>query len=126
MITKELERTLYAAQQDALSREHEYVTLEHLLYALTREQTAGQVIRACGGDLNAIRKELDQFFKDNAKSLKRHKKKDPQLTVAFDRVLGRAAMQSESATTLSMVEMCWQRSLMSGSPTPCSFCKNRV
>jgi len=34
MITKELENTLSAAVEEAIKRHHEYVTLEHLLFAL--------------------------------------------------------------------------------------------
>ena len=40
MITKELQETLNFAAMEAVKRRHEYVTLEHLLYALLHERTA--------------------------------------------------------------------------------------
>ena len=42
------------AAMEAIKRRHEYVTLEHLLYALLHEGTAAKVVRHCGGDANAL------------------------------------------------------------------------
>ena len=44
MITKELQETLNFAAMEAVKRRHEYVTLEHLLYALLHERTAAEVV----------------------------------------------------------------------------------
>ena len=38
MISKELEATLNFALKEAKARRHEYVSLEHLLYALLRDK----------------------------------------------------------------------------------------
>ena len=62
MITKELENTLGAAVEEAIKRRHEYVTLEHLLLALLNDRTASDVIYNCGGNINSLRQELEQFF----------------------------------------------------------------
>ena len=62
MITKELQETLNFAAMEAIKRRHEYVTLEHLLYALLHERTAARVLRHCGGDANVLTRELEQFF----------------------------------------------------------------
>jgi ATP-dependent Clp protease ATP-binding subunit ClpA len=40
MLTKELEETLGLAVDEAVKRRHEYVTLEHLLYALLSDSVA--------------------------------------------------------------------------------------
>ena len=44
MITKELENTLSLAIAEATNRQHEDVTLEHLLLALLADPTARDVI----------------------------------------------------------------------------------
>src|SRR5262249_38526976 len=49
MISKELEGTLNAALKEAKSRRHEYVCLEHLLYALLQDKDASSAIINCGG-----------------------------------------------------------------------------
>ena len=49
MLSKELEFTLNSAFRDARERQHEFMTVEHLLLALLDNPAAGKVLRACGG-----------------------------------------------------------------------------
>jgi ATP-dependent Clp protease ATP-binding subunit ClpA len=42
MLTRELQQTINRAIDDAMQRRHEYVTLEHLLYALLDDKTAAR------------------------------------------------------------------------------------
>ncbi len=97
MITKELQDTLNLALQEAVARRHEFLTLEHLLFALLNEKTTSQVIRHCGGNIDELRKELDQFLKESMEKLRDGMKQNPEPSAAFERVLSRAAMQAESA-----------------------------
>ncbi len=97
MITKELQDTLNLALQEAVARRHEFLTLEHLLFALLNEKTSSQVIRNCGGNIDELRKELDQFLKDSMEKMRDGYKQNPEPSAAFERVLSRAAMQAESA-----------------------------
>ncbi|MBS1957246.1 MAG: ATP-dependent Clp protease ATP-binding subunit ClpA [Cyanobacteria bacterium SZAS-4] len=97
MITKELQDTLNLALQEAVARKHEFLTLEHLLFALLSEKTSSQVIRSCGGNIDELRKELDQFMKDSMEKMRDNWKQNPAASAAFERVLSRAAMQAESA-----------------------------
>ncbi len=62
MISKELEGTLNAALKEAKTRRHEYVSLEHLLFALLKDKDGKAAILACGGDLEKLAKSLEQFF----------------------------------------------------------------
>jgi ATP-dependent Clp protease ATP-binding subunit ClpA len=62
MISKELERTLDMAVQQAKDRHHEYVCPEHLLYALLQEKDVTGAIINCGGDVDRLRKDLEEFF----------------------------------------------------------------
>ena len=62
MIVKELERTLDIAMQEAKARHHEYVCSEHILYALLQEKDVTGAIINCGGDVDRLRKDLEEFF----------------------------------------------------------------
>ena len=54
---------------EARRRRHEYLTLEHVLYAMTQDRVAAMILRACGADPLALRKALDRFFEENVESL---------------------------------------------------------
>src|ERR671938_1914253 len=97
MITKELQETLNFAAMEAIKRRHEYVTLEHLLYALLHESTAAKVVRQCGGDANALTKELEQFFEEKMESVPASSDALPEYTAAFQRVVEYALLQAEGS-----------------------------
>ena len=50
MLSRVLEKSLHRALSFATERGHEYATLEHLVLALTDDQDAVAVLRACGID----------------------------------------------------------------------------
>ena len=97
MITKELEKTLSAAVTEAIARQHEYVTLEHLLFALIHDSTARDVIYNSGGDIEGIKTDLEQFFKEHTELLNPDQSKEPEHTIAFDRVLQYALLQAQAS-----------------------------
>jgi ATP-dependent Clp protease ATP-binding subunit ClpA len=88
-VSKELQQTLQAALADARQRNHEYVTLEHLLYALTNDKVAKEVLLACGADLERLRTEISDYFERALQAV--GVDRDPEQTAAFQRVLQRAA-----------------------------------
>src|SRR5262247_1725456 len=97
MITKELEAVLKAAVGEAKSRRHEYVCVEHLLYALLQDRTASRTIVSCGGDIERLKKELTEFFDTQLETLPKGKEREPQQTLGFHRVLQRAVIHAQSA-----------------------------
>jgi ATP-dependent Clp protease ATP-binding subunit ClpA len=97
MITKELQATLNMAANEAIKRRHEFLTLEHLLYAMLRDDTASDVIRNCGGDLELLQSDLEEFFKVNMQPLPRGVERYPEQTAAFERVLDRAMEQAQAS-----------------------------
>jgi ATP-dependent Clp protease ATP-binding subunit ClpA len=64
MIGKELQNTLNFAYSEATKRRHDYLTAEHLLYALLQEPQVIRIIHACGGSVQALLKDLERFFED--------------------------------------------------------------
>jgi ATP-dependent Clp protease ATP-binding subunit ClpA len=98
MITKELQATLNLAANEAIKRRHEFLTLEHLLYAMLLDDTASDVIRNCGGDLDLLRRDLEDFFKEIMHPLPRGVDRYPEQTAAFERVLDRALEQAQNSS----------------------------
>jgi len=97
MITKELQATLSAAMDEAIERRHEHITLEHLLFALLRDRTASNVIRQCGGDTEALNRELEKFFAENMEARLKKRAQIPEQTQMFQRVLQYALLQAEGS-----------------------------
>ena len=97
MITKELENTLNLAVAEATTRQHEYVTLEHLLLALLADPTARDVIYACGGNLNTLRKDIEEFFAAHSEMVSADPSTLPEQTIAFQQVLQYALLQAQAS-----------------------------
>ena len=98
MLTRECEETLRRAVTTAIERRHEVLLLEHLLLAMLDDPTAIDVLRNCAADLDALRRDLLVFLTEEVDALPESKKrKDPQQTVQFQRVLQRAAMHMQSS-----------------------------
>ncbi len=97
MITKELQATLNLAANEAIKRRHEFLTLEHLLFAMLHDDTARDVIRNCGGDLDLLQSDLEEFFKESMQPLPRGVDRYPEQTAAFERVIDRAMMQAQAS-----------------------------
>ncbi|MDT5157612.1 MAG: ATP-dependent Clp protease ATP-binding subunit ClpA [Acidobacteriota bacterium] len=98
MITKELQETLNFAALEAIKRRHEYVTLEHLLYALLHERTAAGIVRHCGGNAEALVRELEGFFDEKMESTPASSGDTlPEYTAAFQRVVEYALLQAEGS-----------------------------
>ncbi len=101
-VTKELQLTLQAAVAEAKKRRHEYVTLEHLLHAMTKDKVATEILLACGADLDLLQRELEDYLDRTLESLP-NRAQEPEQTAAFQRVLQRAAwhVQGSGRTELN-------------------------
>ncbi|HLG88293.1 MAG TPA: ATP-dependent Clp protease ATP-binding subunit ClpA [Alphaproteobacteria bacterium] len=97
MLSRNLEQTLHRALAEANSRRHEYATLEHLLLALTEDQDAGAVMRACGVDLSRLREDLSEYVDNELSNLSINRSEDAKPTAGFQRVLQRAAIHVQSS-----------------------------
>jgi ATP-dependent Clp protease ATP-binding subunit ClpA len=97
MITKELENTLNLAVAEATARQHEYVTLEHLLLALLNDPTARDVIYHCGGNLDGLKKGVEEFFAAHSEMVSADPSTLPEQTIAFQQVLQYALLQAQAS-----------------------------
>jgi len=97
MLNKELEFTLNMAFKAARDKRHEFMTVEHLLLALTENPTAAEVLRACGVSIDKLNKQLSEFIEQNTPLLPESDSRDTQPTLGFQRVLQRAVFHVQSS-----------------------------
>ena len=98
MLSKELEITLNLAFKSASDNKHEFMTVEHLLRALLDNETASNILKSCGCDLNALRSLLDDFIQSTTPITNGSESKaETQATLGFQRVLQRAVFHVQSS-----------------------------
>jgi ATP-dependent Clp protease ATP-binding subunit ClpA len=102
VLSPELQATLQRAVADTRRRRHEYLTLEHLLMAMLDDPSGIDVVRKCGGDVAQLRFELEEFLTENVEELPDGEESGPDQTLAFQRVLQRAAMHVQGAGRAQM------------------------
>jgi ATP-dependent Clp protease ATP-binding subunit ClpA len=96
-LSRTLEASLALAVREARTRRHEYLCIEHVLYALLHDESVAEVIRACGGDVEALKKELDAYLDEHLERLPDGREVMPQQTLGFQRILQRAAAHVQSS-----------------------------
>jgi len=97
MFNQEVQLTFSLAVREAQRRHHEYLTAEHLLYALLFEETGQQIIVNCGGDLERLKETLETYFEEHLPSMPDLPVEIPEQTIGLQRVLQRAVMHVQSA-----------------------------
>ncbi len=97
MLTRELEETLSYAVDEAVKHKHEYVTLEHLLYALLEDTAARDILYNCGARIDEIAKSLEDYFTDVLEKMPVKVKKLPELTSTFEATIQYAMLQAEGS-----------------------------
>ena len=97
MFSSSLEIVLTVAYQEATSRRHTHLTLEHLLYSMTHDSEGEKILLACGGKPPKIRQALDEFLQNSLEQYRRSNQKEPKQTLAFRRVLQTAVLHVQSA-----------------------------
>jgi ATP-dependent Clp protease ATP-binding subunit ClpA len=97
MIAKGLQDSFEFAVAEAVKRRHEYVTLEHLLFALLHDRDAAAVIHSCGGDIDVLKKQLDDFMKKTFEELPDGNDVQPVLTTMLQRVIQYAQLHAQSS-----------------------------
>ena len=97
MLSRTLEKTLRRALALANARQHEYATLEHLLMALSEDQDAVAVLKACAVELDKLRLSLTDFLDNDLSGLAVEGTVDAKPTAGFQRVIQRAAIHVQSS-----------------------------
>jgi ATP-dependent Clp protease ATP-binding subunit ClpA len=97
MLNKELEFTLNQAFKSAKERQHEFMTVDHLLLALLDNPSAVNVLRACGADIEKMRQKIRSFVDETTPLIPDGDDREIQPTLGFQRVLQRAVFHVQSS-----------------------------
>jgi ATP-dependent Clp protease ATP-binding subunit ClpA len=97
MISKELSTALGFAVREAKKRRHEYVCVEHVLYAILNHETGMETIEKCGGSPEQIKDELEKFFDEKLTKIETKEEYVLQQTIGFQRMIQRAINHARSA-----------------------------
>jgi len=97
MISKELSATLGFAVREAKKRRHEYVSIEHILFAILYDPTGIDVIENCGGNVENLITSLGDFFEEKIEQIPDGNEYVLQQTIGFQRVIQRAVNHARSA-----------------------------
>ena len=97
MLDRELEQTLNNLFAEAREQRYEFMTIEHLLFALLNNDSATTVLKACGANLNNLHSDLIKFIQENSTIINNIDERDTQPTIGFQRVLQRAVFNVQSS-----------------------------
>jgi ATP-dependent Clp protease ATP-binding subunit ClpA len=97
MLTRELEETLSFAVDEAVKHKHEFVTLEHLLFALLEDAAAREILFNCGAQIEELARALEEYFANVLEKMPEDAKAMPELTSTFQSTLSYAVLQAEGS-----------------------------
>ncbi len=97
MISKELSVTLGFAVREAKRRRHEYVGIEHILYAILHDGNGVEIIEGCGGNVEHLKLTIEDFFSEKMEVIPESDEYVLQQTIGFQRVIQRAVNHVRSA-----------------------------
>ena len=88
MLSRELEASLNAVAQEASTKRHEFVTVEHLLLALTNNEEAISVLKQVGADVELLNKDVSKYIEDTTPILPESEtERSTQTTLGFQSCL---------------------------------------
>ena len=105
MMSREIERRLAEATEEAKNQRHEFVSLEHVLLTLCRSPRMVEILEACAVNVQQLKKHLQEFLKKNTSIISETQLESyggfeawtPEFTLACHRLMQRAALQMKSA-----------------------------
>jgi ATP-dependent Clp protease ATP-binding subunit ClpA len=96
-LSPSLDTAIRKAVEYATERNHELVTLEHLLLALIDDRDAAAVMRACSVDLEELRDQLLDYVDNELENLVAATDVEAAPTHSFQRVIQRALIHVQSS-----------------------------
>lgn len=100
---RSLMQALALAVLQIRNRHHEFMTLEHILLAITYEKTGQRILSACNIDIHELRQNLEQYLDENMTVISPEDKGEIMQTPAVTRVLERCLR--EQAQTNKQAEI---------------------
>ena len=97
MISNNLQETMKRAQQLAMDRSHDFLTLEHIVLAMVDDPDGSELMLACGVPLEDLRDALTLFLDEEMDDLVNPNADQPRATPKVSRVYQRAALHVQSS-----------------------------
>ncbi|WP_345971560.1 ATP-dependent Clp protease ATP-binding subunit ClpA [Sulfurimonas sp. HSL1-6] len=97
MISAELNAVFQKALLYAKDQRHEYLTIEHVFYALLGSKEGIAIIRECGGDVAAMRAMVSRYLSMTMDPLPEDVTQEPFETVALSRMIDQMIRHIQSA-----------------------------
>ena len=92
--SKELQLVFDKSIKDAKKLQHEYVTLEHLVFSMMCSENFSELCKGYGADVDFLKSQLEHYLKNNLEDVKiENDKYKPKKTQSVERVLNRAFTQ---------------------------------
>ncbi len=96
-LSPEVEIALNLAANEAGRRRHEFVLIEHLLFALLFDDESKRIIRHAGGEADKVKKRVEKFLDEEVPE--KSGLVQPSASLGFRRVVQRALNHAQSAET---------------------------
>jgi ATP-dependent Clp protease ATP-binding subunit ClpA len=97
MFNQDVQIAFSLAVREAQRRHHEFLTTEHVLYALLFEEQGQEVVLACGGEVERLRHSLEEFFDQHLESIDVEEDFVPEQTIGLQQVLQRTVAHMQSS-----------------------------
>ncbi len=97
MISAELNSIFQKALIYAKDQRHEYLTIEHVFFAMLGSKEGIAIIKECGGDVDAMRAAAATYLSETMQSLPEDVNQEPFETVALSRMIDTMIKHIQSA-----------------------------
>jgi ATP-dependent Clp protease ATP-binding subunit ClpA len=97
MFNQDVQITFSLAVREAQRRHHEFLTTEHVLYAILFDEQGQEILRACGGDIDTLREDLELYFDQHLETMEQIDDDMPEQTVGLQNVLQRTVTHMQSS-----------------------------
>ena len=88
--SQDLENIFEVAVEVAGEYNHEYITLEHFLYAMVLNENFSRVLTEIGTNTQSLIDDLENYIKNDLKEIVNTEAEKPKKTITIERVLNRA------------------------------------
>ena len=97
MFNQDVQITFSLAVREAQRRHHEFLTTEHVLYAMLFEEQGRVVLQACGSNIENLKRQLEVFFDQHLEQIESDEEAVPEQTLGLQRVLQRTVSHMQSS-----------------------------
>ncbi len=97
MISNELNSVFQKALTYAKDQRHEYLTIEHVFFALLSSDEGVRILKECGADVHLLRESVAKYLTQTMEPLPEEVEQEPFETVALSRMIDQMIRHIQSA-----------------------------